>query len=324
MCGSCQMNSLFCIISFPGGQKMKRKVLVVDDNELNRDLLHKILQDEYDVLEADNGKKAIDIMKQISEELSAVLLDIVMPELNGYEVLEQMRSCDLTSNIPVIVATGNTESGAEVKALALGANDYISKPYNPEIIRHRLINTINLREKAAIVNAIQTDALTGLYSRNAFFEKANEMIMKHEAGYYVIASYDVENFKVINDQYGNKKGDEVLRGIADVFRSGFEKGGGICARITADDFAVLYPQSFSQSEEIKSIRKRASILDGSLKPTTFSIGRYIVEDLSLPVSAMYDRASIAKRSVKGRFDEHVAVYDESMRESYYTGAKNYQ
>lgn len=313
MCGSCQMNSLFCIISFPGGQKMKRKVLVVDDNELNRDLLHKILQDEYDVLEADNGKKAIDIMKQISEELSAVLLDIVMPELNGYEVLEQMRSCDLTSNIPVIVATGNTESGAEVKALALGANDYISKPYNPEIIRHRLINTINLREKAAIVNAIQTDALTGLYSRNAFFEKANEMIMKHEAGYYVIASYDVENFKVINDQYGNKKGDEVLRGIADVFRSGFEKGGGICARITADDFAVLYPQSFSQSEEIKSIRKRASILDGSLKPTTFSIGRYIVEDLSLPVSAMYDRASIAKRSVKGRFDEHVAVYDESMR-----------
>lgn len=106
---------------------MKRKVLVVDDNELNRDLLHKILQDEYDVLEADNGKKAIDIMKQISEELSAVLLDIVMPELNGYEVLEQMRSCDLTSNIPVIVATGNTESGAEVKALALGANDYISK-----------------------------------------------------------------------------------------------------------------------------------------------------------------------------------------------------
>ncbi len=139
------------------------------------------------------------------------------------------------------------------------------------------------------------------------------MIMKHEAGYYVIASYDVENFKVINDQYGNKKGDEVLRGIADVFRSGFEKGGGICARITADDFAVLYPQSFSQSEEIKSIRKRASILDGSLKPTTFSIGRYIVEDLSLPVSAMYDRASIAKRSVKGRFDEHVAVYDESMR-----------
>ena len=292
---------------------MQRKLLIVDDNEMNRDMLREMLCREYEVMEADNGKEALKLMENASESISAVLLDIIMPQMDGYEVLAHMRGSEMMSQIPVIVTTGNTEPGSEVKALALGANDFIAKPYNPEIIKHRLSNTISLREKAAIINANKTDALTGLYSRSAFFEIVAEMVSKHEPGHYVMACFDIEKFKVINDQYGNVKGDEVLKYIANIFKEGFGLGGGICSRIMADNYAVLYPKSFMESDEIDQIRKKSEILDGSIPPITFSIGRYIVEDITLSPSAMYDRATIAKTSVKGRFDEHIAIYDESMR-----------
>lgn len=293
---------------------MLRKILIADDSRVNRKLLRAILKDEYELLEAENGKEALELLTHTEENISAVLLDIVMPEMNGYEVLSRMRKDKKLSQIPVLVTTGNTEENAELKALSLGANDYITKPYNGEIIKHRLHNTISFHETAAVINSAKRDGLTNVYNRGAFFDIAAEMIAAHPAGYYVISCFDINSFKVINDQYGTKKGDEVLCAIADIFNRGFESAGGICCRIMADNFAVLYPQSFMESKEIGSIRQAATLLDGSLPPITFSIGRYIIDDLSLPVSAMYDRASMAKASVKGRFDSHIAQYDESMRE----------
>ena len=124
------------------------------------------------------------------------------------------------------------------------------------------------------------------------------MISAREPGYYILACFDIDSFKVINDQYGTQKGDEVLRYIASIFRSGFGAVGGICCRVTADNFAVLYPRSFAESEEISKLRQQAAALDGSIRPITFSIGRYVIDDLSLSVSAMYDRAALAETSVK--------------------------
>lgn len=290
-----------------------RKILVVYDNEMNRDMLREMLCREYEIIEAENGKEALGQLESASESISAVLLDIIMPEMNGYEVLEHMRASEVMSPIPVIVTTGNTEEGAEVKALELGANDFIAKPYNPDIIKHRLSNTISLREKAAIINATKIDALTGLYSRAAFFEIVEDLVSKHESGYYVMACFDIEKFKVINDQYGSSKGDEVLKYLAAIFREGFDPVGGVCCRIMADNYAVLYPKTFMKSAAIEEIRRKAEVLDGTILPITFSIGRYIVDDISLSPSAMYDRATIAKSFVKGRFDEHIATFNESMR-----------
>ena len=292
---------------------MQRKIMIVDDSEINRELLRVILTSEYEIVEAADGKEAIKLLKENPDSFSAILLDIIMPEMDGYEVLRQIRSNEFLEQLPVIVTTGSTEAGAEVKALTLGANDYVTKPYNPETIKHRVYNTIRLRETAAIVNATKTDALTRLYSRSAFFEAAEEMIAKHEPGYYVMASYDIEKFKVINDQYGNGKGDAVLRMIAGIFREGFDRLGGVCCRIMADNYAVLYPKNFMESAEIEEIRSKSTKLDGSILPITFSVGRYIVDDVTLSPSAMYDRATMAKASVKGRFDCHIALYDESMR-----------
>ncbi|MDD3920204.1 MAG: EAL domain-containing protein, partial [Eubacteriales bacterium] len=173
---------------------------------------------------------------------------------------------------------------------------------------------INLRETAATVNALQRERLTGLYSREAFFEKVEELVGDHEPGYYVMACFDIDSFKVFNDQYGTEKGDEALRYIASVFQRGFVPLGGICCRIMADNFAVLYPASLLETDALIQIRTKACNIEGLASPLTFSIGRYLVNDLSLSPSAMYDRAVLAEAAAKGKYGHNIAQYDESMRD----------
>ena len=292
---------------------MPRTILVVDDNEINRKILRRILADDYTIIEAENGQVAIERLAAAKRDISAVLLDLVMPIMDGYQVLDAMAKDAELSQIPVIVATGASELDAERRALSMGANDFVFKPFDADIIKHRLHNLIRLRETAAMVNTLRRDDVTGLLLRKFFFEQAAEMIARHEPGHYVMAAFDVNNFKLVNDRYGTEKGDEVLRQIARVFLDGFSASGGLSCRIMADNFAVLYPASFMGGPELKEIRRRAAVLDGSILPLTLNVGRYIVDDLSIPVSGMYDRAVLAQLSVKGRYDVPYAMYDESMR-----------
>ena len=293
---------------------MKRKVLIADDNEINRRLLTEILSSEYGIIEASDGREALTVLGKECDNISAVLLDLAMPEMDGYEMLAKAKADKNTAQIPVIITTGSTDELSELRALSLGAVDYITKPYNPEIILHRLRNTIQLRETAAIANMSKKDDLTSLLNRKTFFETAAEMISQKPAGYYVMACFDIDNFKVINDQYGTRIGDDILRHVADVFLDGFAPVGGICCRIMADHFAVLYPCSFMDSAELPEIRRRAADTQKLLRPLTFSIGRYIVDDKALSVSSMFDRAAMAEASVKGRYDKQIALYTEQMRE----------
>lgn len=293
---------------------MRRTLLVVDDVKVNRDILNKILCDEYDIIEAENGNEALEKMTGFGPELSAVLLDLSMPVMNGFEVIVHMKNDADLKQIPIIVMTAQTEEASEVKALKSGANDYIIKPYNPTIIRQRVRNVINLRETAAAVNELQIDHLTGICSRNAFFDKAAAMINEKESSYYVLSCFDIDNFKVINDQYGTLKGDSVLRMIADTLKEGMDDIGGLCGRIMADNFAIMYPRSFIGSDKLDMIREKASVLDGSIAPISFSTGRYIIDDNSLSVNSMFDKATMAEMSIKGRYDTTIAEFSESMRE----------
>ena len=149
-----------------GGDIMRRLLLIVDDVRLNRIILKKLLIDDYDILEAADGSEAMDIIYSSYESISAVILDLSMPVMDGFGVLTNMRSDAKLRQIPVIITTGQTEEASEVKALKLGANDYISKPYNATIIKQRIWNVINLRETASAVNELRRDYLTGLYSRS--------------------------------------------------------------------------------------------------------------------------------------------------------------
>ncbi len=293
---------------------MARTLLVVDDVSINREILRNILKREYDVIEAADGDEALAAMRAHHKTLSAVLLDLTMPVMNGFEVLSHIREDADLRLIPVIVTTGATEEGSEVRALSLGANDYVTKPYNATIILQRIRNTINLRETAAAVNALRRDKLTGLYNREAFFERVEEMIAEHPPGNYTMSSLDIGSFKVINDQYGTEMGDEVLRHVARCIDRWASPVGGVCCRVMADSFALLFPTSLLASlNAVEATHAEIAAPACIGRALRIRIGRCVAEDLTLSASALYDRATIAELSVKDKYDAYIAYYVESMR-----------
>ena len=151
-----------------------RIVLVVDDEPVNRELLVGMLEDGYSVLQADDGNEAMSLIEQYGEDISLVLLDLYMPNFNGYEVLQKLSENDLLKRIPVIVLT--SDSDAEVKSLELGAADFISKPYSSvEIVRARVRRIIKMHEDAAALRSMGKDPLTDLYSTGYFFRRVERI-----------------------------------------------------------------------------------------------------------------------------------------------------
>ena len=195
----------------------RKKILVVEDNPLNRGLLCQILASDYDVLEAENGQEALDILKQYKEGISLILLDIVMPVMDGYTFLSIMKADPAYSSIPVIVTTQNDGESDEVAALSHGASDFVAKPYRPQIILHRVASIINLRETAAMVNLIQYDRLTGVYSKEFFYQPVKDILLRNPDKQYDIICSDIENFKLINDVFGVPTGDRLLKGVAEMY-----------------------------------------------------------------------------------------------------------
>lgn len=277
-------------------------------------MLKQLLGPDYDTVEAANGEEALGALRRSHGLISAVLLDVLMPVMDGYETLRQIRQNPLWSQIPVIIVTGTEDENARVKAVSLGANDFITKPFVPELVKHCLRNCIRLRETASVLNAIQKDKLTGLYNREFFFEKATEAIRSHEPGAYVMACLDIDNFKLINDQYGAAEGDRILKHIGAALGSAYTHVGGMSARISGDNFAGLYPNTPEAIAYISSHASVHSLPEDVPSALSAAVGRCVVTDPSLPASALYDRAFIAKQTIKGRFDKHVAWFDDSMLE----------
>lgn len=227
----------------------RKKILVVEDNEINRAMLSEILSPEYVVLTAENGLEALSVLKEYGEAISLILLDIVMPVMDGYTFLSHVKSDSEYSSIPVIVTTQNDDETDEVTALSKGAADFVAKPYKPQIILHRVAGIINLRETAAIMNQVQYDRLTGLYSKEFFYQRVKGILIQHPDKEYDIVCSDIENFKLINDVFGIAAGDRLLCGVADLYKE-FVGDSGICGRFNADQFACLIEHRSEYSNEL--------------------------------------------------------------------------
>ncbi len=128
---------------------MMRTIIVADDNELDRRLLHDQLKDEYEILEATNGVDLLSILEKEWHRISVILLDVTMPVLNGFEALDKIRAVSEYMSIPVVIITGDTDMATKKKAVMSGANGYLSKPYDPYLLKIHLRNIISFRENAA-------------------------------------------------------------------------------------------------------------------------------------------------------------------------------
>ena len=290
----------------------RKKILVVEDNALNRSLLCQILSADYDVEEAENGQEALGVLRQFGEGISLILLDIIMPVMDGYTFLSIMKADPSYSSIPVIVTTQNDAESDEVAALSHGATDFVAKPYKPQIILHRVAGIIRLRETAAMINMIQYDRLTGLYSKQYFYQQAGEVLLRNPDQQYDIICSDIENFKLINDVFGVKAGDRLLRGIGNAYAERL-KGIGICGRLNSDQFACLLKHRDDYTDDMFI---EASILTNGLLDIhniVMKWGIYNVEDRSVPIEQICARALLAARSIKGQYGKYFAIYDDTLR-----------
>lgn len=175
--------------------------------------------------------------------ISAMLLDIVMPVMDGYAVLEQMESDPQLPHIPVIVLSQADKLESEDKALALGASDFVQKPYKPSVLLRRLSNLIEQYESTERIARMERDALTGLYSKDAFFRRAAERIAESPDDSYILVATDIERFKLVNDTYSNVVGDKLLKFISGGLQRDIDKKDGVCARFGADQFVMLIPDA---------------------------------------------------------------------------------
>ena len=292
----------------------KRTILLADDSDINRKILCKILGKEYKIIEAENGSIALEILKKQFEDISLILLDIMMPVMNGYEVLDAIRVDARLSLIPVIIETSSENSEDEIKCLTQGASDFITKPYNPDVIKHRISSIIRLRESAAIINMLETDRTTGLYSKEFFYQYAARMIQENPNQEYDMVCCDVVKFKIINERYGINKGNKVLQFIA-AHLTTVIKDSVLCGYLGSDKFAVLCPhQDISEAKYTRlNNRIKKLLAEAPVSKLDIKFGVYLYVDKSIPISRMCDRASFALNKIKGIYDTYIAEYDDSIR-----------
>lgn len=290
----------------------KKTILIAEDDFLNRELLAALLSDHYDTIEAENGLEALDILRQHKDAISLVLLDLNMPVMDGYGFLEEVKKDEELSLVPVIVTTQEGSKGVEVDALKRGATDFVPKPYNREVLIHRVASIINLRENAAFVNQIKEDRLTGLLNKDYFCMMAEELIAANPDIEYSILCTDIENFKLYNDVFGFEAGNDLLRELARLMREEVGRFG-LCGRMNADRFVCIIERARERAWRDRNV-ERITREGGLLKNSILRWGIYEIEERDLPVDKMCDRAQLAVDSIKDKYNKYYQVYDESLRE----------
>ena len=297
------------LMARPAGRKT---LLVVEDDEISRQMLVGLLEDEYDILQAEDGESALDVLTRSYQDISVILLDMIMPGMNGRDFLARMKADKLYRSIPVIVTTSNNTPDEEARCLEMGASDFVSKPYNPKVIISRIRNLIKLRESAAMLAAVETDELTGLLTRQAFYRHAEQLLWQYPDDNFCIMISDIEGFKQINDRFGRRMGDKVLTTFAGVLAQA-ETADRVIGRYDSDRFIAIV-RTAGDSVDIPILESivDSSIINMPMPDIVIKYGLYDHVDHTLPIATLCDRAIMALRTVKHIYDVRFGIFNENM------------
>ncbi len=239
-----------------------QNILIVDDEKSNIDILLSLFEniksnegEEYNIVAVLSGEKALKVVEK--RKIDLILLDIMMPDMDGYEVCSILKSNEKTKDIPILFITANTDDESIEKAYRLGASDYVTKPFRPvELISRvkmnlKLQRTINQLEYMAYY-----DPLTGVYNRRKFFSLAEKKFEENKQNLYAVM-LDIDKFKNINDTYGHAVGDKVIKSIAKVLSDNIAEGT-VLARLGGEEFVSLCNKESDEEvfECLESIRKK--------------------------------------------------------------------
>ncbi|MBQ9543822.1 MAG: EAL domain-containing protein [Clostridia bacterium] len=287
-----------------------QKVLVVDDQEINRDVLGVTLEENYEVIYACDGVEALEKIRENADSLSLVMLDIFMPNMDGFEVLEKMNADDELKSIPVIVLTA--EKSAELKALQLGAADFITKPFDlHEVILARAGRIIELSEGRRLISSAERDKLTTLYTRSFFLEYASSLFTYHPDMHLDAIVLDIEQFHSVNALNGRDFGNSVLALIGGEIRAFLSETDGIACRYGADRFDIYCVHQDDYQALLDRLQNKVDDLSPNVRVRLRMGVKEWVEGAD-PVT-MFDHAHAACGMARGDYKRPLMIYDENMR-----------
>jgi diguanylate cyclase (GGDEF)-like protein len=236
-------------------------ILIVDDERFNITILKDLLDPEYNTMIAKNGVQALSRVES-ADLPDLVLLDIMMPEMNGYEVCEKLKSNPRTADIPIIFISAMNQAGDESKGLKLGAIDYITKPFSPELVLLRVKNHIKMKKMSDRFRDMATlDGLTGIANRRRF-----DMFLEQEwsrsmraASPLSLILMDIDFFKPFNDNYGHAHGDDCLKQVAQALQSTMTRTTDLVARYGGEEFVCVLPETDREGVELFGEKLRNAV-----------------------------------------------------------------
>ena len=288
-------------------------LLIVDDTETNVDILVELLSDLYEIVVALDGERALKILDEQAVDL--ILLDIMMPEMDGYEVCKRVKQNEKTHDIPIIFITAKTDEASIEKAYDVGGMDYITKPFKPKELFARIKTQLHIRalieelerSKCELKRLSETDPMTNLYNRR-YFNDASKTIMelaKRDKTPLTVVMLDIDKFKKVNDTYGHDVGDDILISISNILLEMTRKSDLDC-RFGGEEFILLLPETSLEGSMViaEKIRKKVAAFSLTLKDdrevsVTVSLGVSQIDmQHDLSIAPAIKRADIALYKAK--------------------------
>ncbi|MBU5637784.1 diguanylate cyclase [Geomonas sp. Red69] len=260
-------------------QAARGKILIVDDTAANIEILYKILKGEFDVLFAKSGADGMRMVREHTPDL--VLLDVMMPDMDGYEVCRLLKRDPATARMPVVFVTAMGNDEDETRGLELGAIDYLTKPIRPPIVLARVRNHLELKRRGDLLEQLSAelarknlelevlareDGLTGVANRRHFDEALRSEVQRatRNGRNLSLIMCDIDRFKQFNDLYGHLAGDSCLQLVGELLRKSFKRAGEVVARYGGEEFAVILPDTSAELAGHLAERLRLELMGQAL------------------------------------------------------------
>lgn len=293
--------------------KNKRKLLIVEDEFVNREILKNILLDDYEICEAEDGESALEILKSNKNNFSLILLDLFLPKLSGLELLNIIEGDGKLNNIPVIVLTSDKE--LEVQCLSYGASDFISKPYpDSSIIKARINRVIELFEDRQTIKSTERDALTRLYTRAYFYKYVADEDKNNPSQEMDAIAIGIRSFHVIKERFGAQFSDSLLVRFSKRLKAVMPNISGMVCRLEADTF-IVYAKHIENYEEFHQEISSDLYVDLDNKtPIQVQLGIYQNADKNLDIDVRFERAKRVLDKIRNNVIKTISIFDDKLKE----------
>ena len=291
--------------------KNKRRILIVEDEFVNREILKNLLLDDYEILEAEDGEAALNVLENNSDSLSLILLDLFLPKISGLEVLNVIQA--KYNHLPVIVLTSDKE--LEVQCLSYGASDFISKPYPDfSIIKARITRVIELFEDRQIIKSTERESLTRLYTKEYFYKYVADEDKHYAHEEFDAIAIGIRSFHVIQERFGSHFSDSLLVRFSKRLRSALQNVSGMVCHLEADTF-IAYAKHFEDYEDFfKKISEDFYVDSDNRTPIKIQVGVYQNVDKNVDIDVRFERAKIALNKIRDSAVKNVFIFDDKLKE----------